>query len=237
MTGSVDSAIMVGCRRSCELLGSPERMLDMIRIIEENINPCPSIVFDACKSLIEYTCKIILANTNAGYENGWNLPKFIKSTTDAIRLTPNDYDGDNVAGPLFRNIASGIGTTVQHIGELRSKEGLLAHGAVGYSRQLEYSHARFVAISTDALVELLVFSSKNYWVNVEIEPNYEENADFNQLMDDSLIASGEDGFFDISVPDGTKIVRLKSSDVLYRLDKEQYIELLKEHLTAEEDTE
>lgn len=237
MTGQSVEIFMSGCRRSCELLGAPERMQEMIRVIEENLTACPSLVFDACKSLIEFTCKTILTNTNVGYESNWNLPKFIKSTTDAVRLTPDDYDGDAVAGPLFRNIASGISTAVQNIGELRSKEGLLAHGAVGYSRQLEDAHARFVAFSTDALVELLVYSSINYWTNVDIDPNYDDNPDFNQLMDDSLEVLSDQGFLDVVVPDGTKIVHMRSSDVLYKLDKEQYIELLKEHLSKEDDSE
>ena len=225
---------MVGCRKSCKILGDPERMDQMINVIEENIDTKPSLIFDGCKALIEYTCKTILRNTNSGYEDSWNLPKFIKETTKIVRLTPIGYEGDSIATPIFTNITSGLATVVQNFGELRSKEGLLAHGALGYAQQLQAIHARFAASSTDALIELLVFSSTEYWSNIEVV-GYDDNETLNQLIDDSLMVSDNgDGYIELLSSDGTELLKFKKSDLIYRLDKDQYINLLKEILPQEE---
>lgn len=228
---------MVGCRKSCEMIGNPERMNEMIDLIEQHIDDHPSLVFDACKSLIEFSCKNILEFTNNGFSSDWDLPKFARETTKVIRLTPIDYDGDAVASPIFTRISSGIVTIVQYIGELRSKEGLLAHGALGYSRQLSATHARFVASSTDALIELLIHSSRSYWINVDDdEGSYEDNSEFNDEFDGTatVLDDGE-GYLEVSTPDGSTSLRYRKSDLLYRLDREQYLGLVKDYLPVSPD--
>ncbi|MDR6221198.1 abortive infection family protein [Deinococcus soli (ex Cha et al. 2016)] len=227
---------MNGCRRALTILNAPERMEQMICVIEDNIEERPSLVFDACKSIIEYTCKNILRYTNSGYDDNWDLPKFIRETAKSIRLTPENYEGDSVAGPIFQKIVQGLTTAVQNFGELRSKEGLLAHGAIGYSRQLEATHARFAAYSVDALIELLVYSSRNYWSNLEEDIQYEDNNELNELIDQSFsVVDDEDGYFGMISPDGTEIFRLRKSDLLYKLDKDQYISLIAEADQSEDE--
>jgi hypothetical protein len=230
---------MTGCRKSCEIIGNPERMSEMIDLIEQHIDDHPSLVFDACKSLIEFSCKNILQFTNNGFGSDWDLPKFIRETTKAIRLTPTDYDGDAIASPIFIKISSGIATVVQYMGELRSKEGLLAHGALGYSRQLSTAHARFVAASTDALIELLVHSSRTYWTNIDTgEGSYDDNSEFNEEFDvTATVTDDGEGYLVVSTSDGSETLRYRKSDLLYRLDKEQYLGLVKDYnpVSSDED--
>lgn len=118
------------------------------------------------------------------------------------------------------------------MGELRSKAGLISHGALDFKYELELAHSRYIVKSTDTIVEFLTFASRNFWTNFQEEINYEDNSEFNDFMDSATISEDVGEYISISNLNREEVVRVRRSEIIFRLDTPQYENLLKEHVSA-----
>lgn len=199
---------MHGCREVWEHMGSPDTIGRMIDLCERSVLDAPAFVFDTSKSLVESVCKTVMAERAVTADTRWDLPKLLKETLKCLGLVPDGYTGDGEE--LMRRMAGGLQTTVQALGELRTKEGLLGHGKDAFAKQLAIPHALFAARSADAVIHFLYMAHiGNFEGRTEERLELEDNPEFNQYVDD---------LHEVVVFEAP----YQASEVLFRVDLDAY---------------
>jgi hypothetical protein len=116
--------------------------------IEEN----PALAFDLAKTLVESTCKTILADRSISYSNDDDLPKLFKSVSNSLPFLPPSESANINARNSLRQTLGGLSTAVQGICELRNSCGFASHGSEGPRPQLEAVQAMLAAEAADTIV-------------------------------------------------------------------------------------
>ena len=218
-----------GCRDVWQQMGEPNNIERMIRLLEGAVLNDPALAFDTAKSLIESVCRTIFLERNEPCDTAWDVPKLLKETTRFIGLTPDGHDP--AVSDILRRIAGGLQNTIQSLGELRSKQGLIGHGKEANAPELDGLHALFAARAADSLVHFVYTAHRAYpgVVNaavVAVVPDpLEDYEPFNAYVDE---LHGEWNVFEVP---------FKPSYVLRSLDPDAYRSYLTEYRTEQSEEE
>jgi len=194
-----------------ELLDShPEslRIREQVEALEEAMPDRPGVVVSFCKTIIETTCKTILADRGVVVDVTWEAPKLVSEAMKYLNLGPSDDGGvDARLRNGAESLVRGLNQIVSGIAEIRNAHGSAAHGADAYSPLLDSRYAEILARATDAVVGLLF---KTHLSSAQRDPldrfRYGEHPDFDEFIDN--------GFGPFEVLD----VQLTASEALFRTD-------------------
>jgi hypothetical protein len=129
---------------------------EQIIAIEQAVGTNPGLTFDLAKTLLESTCKTILAERKADYNGAWDLPKLLRETTRLMRLVPAELAATADVSESLRKTTGGLQTVIQGICELRNSHGFASHGKDPNFRQLDVAQALLIARASDAIVSFLL---------------------------------------------------------------------------------
>ena len=100
--------------------------------MEKAIDADPELAIGTAKELVEGVCKTILSNHNIAYGKNDDLPKIMKITAKALKLSRDDVPNQRPAADTIKRILSNFASIVQNIAELRNSYGT-GHGKASHT--------------------------------------------------------------------------------------------------------
>jgi len=186
-----------------------------IAAIEQAVSTNPGLAFDLAKTLLESTCKGILADRKAACDDAWDLPKLLKETLGNLQLVPAGLAAAKEATDSLRKTAGGLQTVIQGICEIRNSHGFASHGKNPAFQQLDAAQALLVARSADAIVAFLFRMHRDAdGEKPTLAPVFADFAAFNDYVDD---ANGPVRIFGLEY---------RASEVLFHVDPRAYQDYL-----------
>lgn len=174
-----------------ELLDShPEslRIREQVEALEDAMPDKPGVVVSFCRTIIETTCKTILADHNVPVEAGWEAPKLVSESIKYLNLAPSD-DGsvDATLRGGAESLVRGLNQIIQGVVTIRNAHGSAAHGADAYLPLLDARYAEILARATDAVVGLLF---KTHLRSAQRDPlsrfRYGDHQEFDEFVDNDF---------------------------------------------------
>ncbi len=199
---------------------------EQVKGIERAVVENPGLAFDLARTLVESTCRTILAERKQSFTSGDDLPKLFKAVTTFLPLLPAAASGDGTARRSLTQTLNGLHTTLQGVCELRNACGFASHGASGPRPPLETVQAMLAAQAADAIVGFLHAAHRqDHLVPKAIPLRYGDNDEFNEYVDDE---HGDIRIFELT---------FRPSEVLFQLDPQGYRAALADYraLSVEED--
>ncbi len=205
--------VMHGAREA--LAAGAVHIEQQVVAIEQAVFNNPGLAFDLAKTLLESTCKAILAERKAACDNGWDLPKLLKETLGNLRLVPASLADAKDVSDSLRKTAGGLQTVIQGICELRNSHGFASHGKDPTFQQLDVVQALLVARASDAIVSFL-FRMHRDGEGEKRAPglSFTDFEAFNDYVDE---ANGPVRIFDLEY---------RASEVLFHVDPRAYQDYL-----------
>lgn len=200
--------LLTACRELLDTHPESLRIREQVEALEEAMPDRPGVVVSFCKSIIETTCKTILADRKVAVGDGWEAPKLVSEAVRYVNLAP---DGDGGVDARLRSgadsLVRGLNQLIQGVVEIRNAHGSAAHGADAYSPLLDPRYAEILARATDAVVGLLF---KTHLRSAQRDPlerfRYGDHPTFDEFIDNDF------GPFDVLD------VQLTASEALFRTD-------------------
>jgi hypothetical protein len=184
---------------------------EQVKGIERAVVENPGLAFDLAKTLIESACRTILTERGIAFDPGDDLPKLFKTATQQLPFLPPLASGEAEARKSLVQTLSGLSTAVQGVCELRNACGFASHGSDSPRPAMESVQALLAASAADAIIGFLHrVHRQNRVPPPSITPEYDENPDFNDSVDE---AHGVIRVFE---------VEFKPSEVLFRMEPESY---------------
>lgn len=186
-----------------------------VTAIEQAVSTNPGLAFDLAKTLLESTCKGILAERKAACDDAWDLPKLLKEPLGNLRLVPAGLPAAKEVTDSLRKTAGGLQTVIQGICEIRNSHGFASHGKDPAFQQLDAAQALLVARAADAIVAFL-FRMHRDAGGAKPAPGlvFSGFAAFNDYVDE---ANGPVRIFDLEY---------RASEVLFQVDPRAYEDYL-----------
>jgi len=178
--------------------------------IEKNINSNPDIAIESCKSLIEGLSKFFLKELDNAYDsNKIDKMDFSPLFNKSLDCICNNSDA------IESDFLSRLKPLIHYIGEIRNKRGDISHGRLSPKEKESSLHfARFISSITEGIVVYLLENFLLIDFSYKDEVNYDDNKDFNQMMDDS---------------NPMPLISLSYSKALFDQEKETYLILLDDY--------
>jgi hypothetical protein len=193
--------------------------------IERAVTEDPGLVFDLAKTVVESTCRTILAERAVTFSPSDDLPQLFRAVSRNLPFLPIELSTNaEIRGSLVQTI-SGLHTAIQGICELRNQCGSVSHGSAGPRPTLESAQALLAAEAADAIIGFLYrVHQQDRLPRPSGRALYDENVDFNAVIDE--------------VHDIIRIyeVEFRPSDVLFQMEPETYRIYLGEFATEREET-
>jgi len=145
--------LMLGAREAIE--AGAVHIEQQVLAIEQAVLTNHGLAFDLAKTLLESTCKGILAERKAACNETWDLPRLLKETLGHLRLVPAGLAVSKEVSDSLRKTAGGLQTVIQGICEIRNSHGFASHGKDPEFQQLDGVQALLVARASDAIVSFL----------------------------------------------------------------------------------
>lgn len=156
---------------------------EQIKGIESAVVENPGLAFDLAKTLIETTCRTILAERTVPFDDDYDLPKLFKIATNNLPFLPVSASGEAGVRKSLARTLSGLQTAVQGVCELRNACGFASHGSGSARPTLETVQALFAAETADAIVGFLHrVHRQDRTPPKSARLEYEENGDFNEYV-------------------------------------------------------
>jgi len=144
-----------GCR---ELLGEHPDSLPIrsaIEVIERSIPGDPGLAFTHCRGLLETVCKTILTDRGIETEPDAKSNRLMSQTLKVLKLTPDDFDGDDRVEDGVADVLRGLNQLTNGIVALRNSQGVGPHGKDALEVVLDADYAIISAYAVDAAAALL----------------------------------------------------------------------------------
>lgn len=153
----------------------------IIDVIEQKIQTHPDICIESCKSLIEGVSKTIIKRLDVSATDGdlnkMDVMPLFKRAANKLA----EYDDD-----LELDFINRTASLIQNFGQIRNERGDISHGRAAPKEV--YSSSQFsnlVARVTEALAFYVLDHFFRLQLPDEMEIKYEDNPDFNELLDTS----------------------------------------------------
>jgi hypothetical protein len=188
-----------------------EHIEQQVVALERAVIENPGLAFDLAKTLIESTCRTILAERSIAYEVTDELPKLFTTTSNSLPFLPASASGSIEVRKSLAQTLNGLKTAVQGVCELRNACGFASHGSEGPRPVLESVQAMLVAEAADTIV--------GFFYRV-----HRQDRSPSELV---ARAQGRDANFDSYVDDQFPIVQIFQEDftaskILFELAPEPY---------------
>jgi hypothetical protein len=105
--------------------------------IEKAVDENTGLAFDLAKTLIESTCRTILADRKIEISNDDDLPKLFKLVRNNLPFLPVTASGEAAVRKSLAQTLGGLSAAVQGVCELRNACGFASHGATSARPTLE----------------------------------------------------------------------------------------------------
>lgn len=181
------SVLLPACRELLDSYPESIRIREQVEALEDAMPDKPGIVVSFCRTIIETTCKTILADRNISVDAGWEAPKLVSEALKCLNLAPND-DGsvDATLRDGAESLVRGLNQIVQGVVEIRNAHGSAAHGAAAYLPLVDSAYAEILVSATDAAVGLLF---RTHLSSARRDPfarfRYGDHPDFDKSIDDN----------------------------------------------------
>lgn len=147
--------INVGTKAVIQNYGSRGYIQQQFSRMEKAIDTDPELAIGTAKELVEGVCKTILTNHSIKYAKNDDLPKIMKLTAKALKLSRDDVPDQRPAADTIKRILSNFASIVQNIAELRNNYGT-GHGKASHTIGLSPRHARLASGAATTLVTFLI---------------------------------------------------------------------------------
>jgi abortive infection Abi-like protein len=137
------------------IVGGLSHIEEQVKAIELAVNENPGLAFDLARTVVESTCRTILAERNIGFGTDDDLPKLFKSVTMHLPLLPVEASSESAARKSLTQTLNGLHTALQGVCELRNAYGFASHGTDGPRAGMESVQALLAAQAADAIVGFL----------------------------------------------------------------------------------
>lgn len=117
----------------------------------------PGLAIGTAKELVETVCKTILTERGVAVESGWDMPRLVKETRQALTLLPPDVDDSAKGADAVKRVLSNLGSIVSGLAELRNLYGT-GHGKHGKAKGVQPRHAR-LAVGAAAALSTFLFET------------------------------------------------------------------------------
>lgn len=187
--------------------------LSITHQIDSNCESMPDLSIEACKSLIEGVCKTLLNKAGVSYKT---KGRYIDSPKDLLLKVFSALKTYRVE--FDETLVNSTCDIVFRIAKIRNDRGDLSHGrAVPKVDSSSIELAKFIIQLTDAVVRYLleIYFSTDFSY---IEINYEDNLEFNNMLDESFPLDGIVSY----------------SKALYNQDKTSYEQQLLDYKSSQE---
>ncbi len=188
---------------------------EQVTALEQAVTENPGLAFDLAKTIVESTCKAILSDRQATYDNRWDLPRLVKETCGRLQLVPVNLAAEGDVTESVRKTIRGLQTVIHGICELRNSHGFASHGKDPAFRQLDTVHALLVARAADAIVSFLYKMHRGEAGTAKSEAlQYSNYPEYNRYIDE------------VNEPVRIFDLLYKPSEVLFHVDPQAYEEYL-----------
>lgn len=154
-TSSKHGVINVAAKTVIQNYGSRGYVQQQLSRMETAIDTDPELAIGTAKELVEGVCKTILTNHFVSYGKNDDLPKIMKLTAKALKLSRDDVPDQRPASETIKRILSNFASIVQNIAELRNSYGT-GHGKASHTLGLSSRHARLASGAAATLVAFLI---------------------------------------------------------------------------------
>lgn len=151
----VDVFRLRGCRELLEEHPDSLPIRSAIDVIERSIPRDPGVAFTHCRGLLETVCKTILADRGIDSEADAKTNWLMSQTLKVLKLTPNDFDGDDRVEEGVADVLRGLSQLTNGIVALRNSQGVGPHGKDALEGVLDADYAIISAHAVDAAATLL----------------------------------------------------------------------------------
>lgn len=157
MTFESNSFNLNGVREIIEsFTDSPPLFETLMENTERAVVEESPITFELSKSLIDTTCKTILTDKGIEINRHWDTPQLFKATTDQLNFIPPEHPNPRLFRSGMGSVLQGLTNAIQGFCELRTHDGIVAHGQDGYRQIFFFAYQiQFVARAADAVVHFL----------------------------------------------------------------------------------
>lgn len=215
------SFVMYGARAA--VAGGMLHIEEQVKALELAVTENTGLAFDLAKTLIESTCKTILRERGGVFDKDDDVPDLFKAASQTIPFLPVPLAADAAARKSLQQTLSGLRTAVQGVCELRNAFGFASHGTEGPRPAMEGVQAILVAQAADTIVGFLYRVHRQDLSRPRtVLLEYGDHPDFNEWIDDQCQPVQI-----LSFPP------FQPSEVLFRVDKEAYRELLDDYESDE----
>jgi hypothetical protein len=129
----------------------------------------PEAAVTAARALLEATCKTILDDYDAAYDEGGHLPSLYKGVQKVLKLSPADQTEDR-----FRAILGGCTTIVKEIGSVRNRHSD-AHAPGRKTYRLAHRHAS-LAVNLAGSMALFLIDTHEARTEDRGDPSHKRSA-------------------------------------------------------------
>lgn len=118
-----------------------EYIRNQVRRLEASVEADPEAAIGGAKELIESSCKTVLSDHGTTDLDSMDVPKLIKATQQALKLTPEDVPETARGKDSVKRLMGSLSAIAVSIAELRNEYGT-GHGKEGRSGRAKARHAR-----------------------------------------------------------------------------------------------
>lgn len=122
--------------------------------LQEAVDADPRLAISTAKSLVETTCKTILAERGISFAPAAEIADLVKAVRKALKLVPEDIPDSSKGAESIKRLLTNLATVSQSLAELRNLYGS-DHGPHGKAKGLAPRHARLAAGAAATLVTFL----------------------------------------------------------------------------------
>ncbi|KYF87816.1 hypothetical protein BE20_25005 [Sorangium cellulosum] len=110
----------------------------------------PELAIGSAKEFVETVCKSILDERGIARDEGWDLPKLVKTTMEELKLVPEGVPDQAKAVDTIKKLLGNLSQVTFRIAELRNPYGT-GHGKTAKTKGLAPRHARLAIGSATTL--------------------------------------------------------------------------------------
>ena len=132
-----------------------EYIRNQVKRMEQSVESDPAAAIGASKDLIETCCKTILTDLGIAGVDDMDVPKLVKETSKALKLTPEDVPETSRGKDAMRRLLGSLATMATSLAELRNEYGT-GHGKHGMTKAPKPRHARLAVTSAAAFASFMM---------------------------------------------------------------------------------
>jgi len=126
-----------------------EYMRSQIDQMQKSVETNPTDAIGKAKELVESCCKTILEENNVNVDEGWEIPRLIKETTDILDMLPKGVN-NSVVEEATKRLLGNLSQMPHQLATIRNKMGT-GHGRSNSFSGLDARHAKLAVGSASTL--------------------------------------------------------------------------------------